>query len=155
MFDHTARLADGFILQPDDFAAFPAPAGPTGRGFMPVLARMAVPETAPDMHAAMKLITNMLAPEIHIATLRAANVFSVIGTDFPDDMSTSVQATGAAITAMSGAERIPCSRCGPWAWGIRAASSIRSITAHSNALFWPASRYVPYLMIRARPCGAF
>ena len=40
-FDHVARLADAFNQQPDDFVAFPAPAGPTGRGFMPVLAGIA------------------------------------------------------------------------------------------------------------------
>ena len=36
--DHTARLADAFNQKPDDFVAFPAPAGPAGRGFMPVVA---------------------------------------------------------------------------------------------------------------------
>lgn len=31
-FDHVARLADAFNKKPDDFVAFPAPAGPAGRG---------------------------------------------------------------------------------------------------------------------------
>ena len=48
-FDHTSRLADAFNKRPDDFVAFPAPAGPTGRGFMPVIAGIAIPSTAPDM----------------------------------------------------------------------------------------------------------
>ncbi len=47
--DHTARLADAFNQQPDDFVAFPAPAGPAGRGFMPVVAGLGIPKTAPDM----------------------------------------------------------------------------------------------------------
>ena len=47
-FDHTARLAEAFNQRPNDFIAFPAPAGPTGRGFMPVVAGVAVPSTAPD-----------------------------------------------------------------------------------------------------------
>ena len=36
--DHTARLMEAFEQRPDDFVAFPAPAGPKGRGFMVVLA---------------------------------------------------------------------------------------------------------------------
>ncbi|MDE0347579.1 MAG: ABC transporter substrate-binding protein, partial [Boseongicola sp.] len=47
VFDHTSRLAQAFNERPDDFVAFPAPAGPTGRGFMPVLAGVAIPRTAP------------------------------------------------------------------------------------------------------------
>ena len=43
-FDHIARLADAFNQRPDDFVAFPAPAGPTGRGFMPVIAGIADPD---------------------------------------------------------------------------------------------------------------
>ena len=43
VFDHTSRLAQAFNERPDDFVAFPEPAGPTGRGFMPVLAGVAIP----------------------------------------------------------------------------------------------------------------
>ena len=39
VFDHTSRLANAFNERPDDFVAFPAPAGPEGRGFMPRPAR--------------------------------------------------------------------------------------------------------------------
>jgi len=104
VFDHTARLADAFNQKPDEFVAFPAPSGPAGRGFMPVLAGMAIPETAPDKDAAMALIDFMLSPETQIATLRATNFFPVIDVDLPDDVPPSVQAAGAAIAAMSGAD---------------------------------------------------
>jgi len=104
VFDHTARLADAFNQSPDDFVAFPAPSGPEGRGFMPVLAGVAVPQTAPDMDAAMALVDYMMQPETQIATLRATNFFPVIDLDLPDDMPASVQAAGAAISAMSGAD---------------------------------------------------
>lgn len=103
-FDHTARLADAFNQRPDDFVAFPAPAGPEGRGFMPVLAGMAVPTTTPDMDASLAVIDYMLQPETQIATLRATNFFPVVEVDLPDDMPASVQAAGAAISAMSGAD---------------------------------------------------
>jgi len=69
-FDHTARLADAFNQKPDDFIAFPAPAGPSGRGFMPVVVGIAIPETAPDMDAAKKLVAYMTNPEIKYLVLR-------------------------------------------------------------------------------------
>lgn len=102
-FDHTARLADAFNQRPDDFVAFPAPAGPAGRAFMPVIAGMAVPRTAPDMDASMDLVNFMLQPETQIATLRATNFFPVVEVDLPEDMPASVRAFGPAIAAMTGA----------------------------------------------------
>ncbi|WP_265520077.1 ABC transporter substrate-binding protein [Nitratireductor luteus] len=102
--DHTARLADAFNQRPEDFVAFPAPAGPTGRGFMPVIAGMAIPQTAPDMEASKSLIAYMLRPEAQIATLRATNFFPVVETDLPEDMPASVRMSGEAIARMSDAE---------------------------------------------------
>lgn len=102
-FDHVARIADAFNQRPDDFVAFPAPAGPMGRAFMPVVAGIAVPRTAPDMDQSMALIAHMLKPETQVATLRATNFFPVIATDLPDDMPASVKASGPAIAAMTGA----------------------------------------------------
>lgn len=104
VFDHTSRIADAFNERPDDFVAFPAPAGPTGRGFMPVLAGLAIPETAPDMDASEALIAYMLQPETQVATLRATNFFPVVDVDLPDDLPPSVRAAGDAIAAMSSAE---------------------------------------------------
>lgn len=103
VFDHTSRLAGAFNERPDDFVAFPAPAGPTGRGFMPVLAGVAIPTTAPDMDAAKALIEYMLLPETQIATLRATSFFPVVDVDLPNDLPPSVQAAGAAIAKMSSA----------------------------------------------------
>ncbi|MEM7461360.1 MAG: ABC transporter substrate-binding protein [Pseudomonadota bacterium] len=100
-FDHTARLADAFNQRPDDFIAFPAPAGPTGRGFMPVIAGVAVPKTAPDMDAAKELVAYMLKPETQIATLRATSFFPVVDVELPDDMPAAVKIAGDAIAKMS------------------------------------------------------
>ena len=102
-FDHTARLANAFNERPDDFVAFPAPAGPKGRAFMPVIAGVAVPRTAPDMAASKALVAYMLKPETQIATLRATNFFPVVPVDLPGDMPAAVRMSGAAIAAMSGA----------------------------------------------------
>jgi multiple sugar transport system substrate-binding protein len=102
-FDHTARLAEAFNQRPDDFVAFPVPAGPAGRAFMPVIAGMAIPATSPDMDTAKALIEYMLRPETQIATLRATNFYPVVAVDLPDDMPASVLASGPAIAAMTGA----------------------------------------------------
>ncbi|MFZ1679458.1 MAG: ABC transporter substrate-binding protein [Rhizobiaceae bacterium] len=102
-FDHVARIADAFNQRPDDFVAFPAPAGPMGRAFMPVVAGIAIPRTAPDMEQSKALVAHMLKPETQIATLRATNFFPVISATLPDDMPPSVKASGPAIAAMTGA----------------------------------------------------
>lgn len=101
-FDHTARLADAFNQRPDDFVAFPAPIGPTGLGFMPVLAGVAIPRTAPDQEVSLDLTAFMLEPETQIATLRATNFFPVVAVDLPVEMPPSVRASSAAIALQSG-----------------------------------------------------
>ena len=101
VFDHTSRVAQAFNERPDDFVAFPAPAGPTGRGFMPVLAGVAIPRTAPDMDAAKALVQHMLKPETQIATLRTTNFFPVVDVALPDDLPPAVKAAGDAVAKMS------------------------------------------------------
>ena len=101
-FDHTSRLANAFNERPDDFVAFPAPAGPEGRGFMPVIAGVAIPRTAPDMDAAKKLVAYMLDPATQVVTLRATNFFPVVDVDLPSDLPPAVQAAGGAVAKMSG-----------------------------------------------------
>lgn len=100
-FDHTSRLANAFNERPNDFVAFPAPAGPEGRGFMPVIAGVAIPKTAPDMVAAKKVVAYMLSPKTQIATLRATNFFPVVDVDLPNDLPPAVQAAGGAVAKMS------------------------------------------------------
>lgn len=100
-FDHTSRLAAAFNERPDDFVAFPAPAGPEGRGFMPVIAGIAIPRTAPDMEASKALIAHLMNPETQVATLRATNFFPVVDVDLPDDLPPSVKAAGNAVAIMS------------------------------------------------------
>jgi multiple sugar transport system substrate-binding protein len=107
-FDHIARLAEAFNQKPDDFVAFPAPAGPKGRAFMPVLAALAVPKSAPDMAKSKELVKYMLQPEQQIATLLATNFFPVTDAAMPADLPNSAKAIGPAIAAMtSSADALP------------------------------------------------
>lgn len=102
-FDHIARLGEAFNQRPDDFVAFPAPAGPKGRAFMPVLAGIAVPKTAPDMAKAKELAAYMMQPDQQVATLIATNFFPTTDAALPADLPNAAKALGPAVTAMTSA----------------------------------------------------
>lgn len=95
--DHVARLQNAFRSKPDDFVAFPAPAGPKGRAFMPVLVGVAVPKTAPDTAAALQLIDYLLKPDTQIATLRASSFFPVVKVALPTDLDPGLKLEAAAV----------------------------------------------------------
>jgi multiple sugar transport system substrate-binding protein len=78
-FDHVARLKPAFDERPDDFIAFPAPAGPAGRGFMPVVAGLGIPYTAPNPDESEALIRFMLSPETQAEVLSQLGFYPVIG----------------------------------------------------------------------------
>jgi multiple sugar transport system substrate-binding protein len=84
-FDHTARLLDAFNQQPDDFVAFPAPAGPAGRGFMPVVVGLGIPNTAPNAEGGAELIDYLTTPEVQGKILKELGFFPVVdGVDTAD-----------------------------------------------------------------------
>ncbi len=95
--DHVARLQNAFRNKPDDFVAFPAPAGPKGRSFMPVLVGVAVPKTAPDAAGASRLIDYLLQPETQIATLRASFFFPVVKVTLPADLDVGLKLEAQAV----------------------------------------------------------
>lgn len=91
-FDHVARLKPAFDEAPEDFVAFPAPAGPAGRGYMPVVAGLAVPFTSPNPEAAEALISYLLSPEAQAQVLSELGFYPVI-----DNVDTSAVPEGVAI----------------------------------------------------------
>ena len=101
VFDHIARLSEAFNQKPDDFVAFPAPSGPKGRAFMPVLAGIAVPKSSPDVAKSKELIKYMMQPEQQVATLLATNFFPTTDAAMPADLPASARALGPAISAMT------------------------------------------------------
>jgi len=82
--DHIARVRDALRQKPGEFVAFPAPAGPKGRGYMPVLAGLAVLKGAPDMNGAMGLIDYLTRPDTQIETARSVGFLPVVKADLPD-----------------------------------------------------------------------
>jgi len=96
-FDHIARVLDALRQKPDQFVAFPAPAGPKGRGYMPVLAGLAVVKDAPDTNGAMALIDYLAQPETQIATARSVGFFPVVKADLPLDLDPGIKLGAGAI----------------------------------------------------------
>lgn len=77
-FDHMARLLPALKDKPADFVAFPAPAGPKGRGYMLVLAGLSIPKTAPDKAAAAKVIDHLTKPATQALTLLETGFYPVV-----------------------------------------------------------------------------
>jgi multiple sugar transport system substrate-binding protein len=75
--DHVARLKNALVTRPQDFVTFPAPAGPKGRAYMPVLAGLGVPKSSPDPTTAKALIRHMLSVSTQAQTLSAVGFFPV------------------------------------------------------------------------------
>jgi multiple sugar transport system substrate-binding protein len=102
--DHVARLINALNERTDDLVAFPAPRGPEGLGFMPVVAGLAIPKTAPDMEAAKSLIEYLTRPATQAITLREVAFFPAIETDLPTDLPAGVQAEAGAVQATATSE---------------------------------------------------
>ena len=93
-FDHTARLIDAFNSDPEGFVAFPAPAGPAGRGFMPVIVGLGIPADAPHPEAGVELIEFLTRPDVQGAVLKDLGFFPVV-----DGVDVSALSEGVAIEA--------------------------------------------------------
>ncbi len=102
-FDHTARLLNAFNEQPDQFVAFPAPAGPAGRGFMPVVVGLGIPADAPNPDAAVDLIEFLTRPDVQGAILKELGFFPVVAGVDTSDLPVGIGIEAAAVTAQANA----------------------------------------------------
>jgi multiple sugar transport system substrate-binding protein len=103
-FDHVARLKPAFDEAPEDFIAFPAPAGPAGRGFMPIVAGLGIPYTTGDLAAAEDLVRYMLSPEVQAQVLEQLGFYPVIGEVDASALPEGAARQAAAVAAQSAAE---------------------------------------------------
>ncbi|MBE2184271.1 MAG: carbohydrate ABC transporter substrate-binding protein [Anaerolineae bacterium] len=102
--DHTARLINAFNEQPEDFIAFPAPSGPAGRGFMPVLVGLSVPTSADDKEGAAALIDYLTQPDTQAQVLSQLAFFPVVGGVDASDLPVGVALEAGAVEAQANAE---------------------------------------------------
>lgn len=103
-FDHVARLKPAFDERPDDFIAFPAPAGPAGRGYMPVVAGLAVPFTSQNPEGAQELIRYILSPEVQAAIVRDLGFYPVIAGVDTSDLPAGVAKQAEAVAMQSASD---------------------------------------------------
>lgn len=102
--DHAARLIEALRNESAGIVAFPAPAGPSGRAFMPVVAGLAIPKSASNAEGAKELIKYLLKPETQATTLREVAFFPVITAELPGDLEAGTQAEQAAVATMTGSD---------------------------------------------------
>src|SRR6266508_4529538 len=102
-FDHVARLVGAFNEQPENFVAFPAPAGPAGRGYMPVIVGLGIPNDAPNPDAAKALIDYLTKPETQKRVLSELAFFPVVSgvdtSDLPEGVALEAGAVDATVNA--------------------------------------------------------
>jgi multiple sugar transport system substrate-binding protein len=102
-FDHTARLLDAFNAEPDNFVAFPAPAGPKGRGFMPVIVGLGIPADAPNPEGGADLIEFLTRPDVQGAVLRDLGFFPIVDGVDTSDLPVGIGLEAGAVAAQANA----------------------------------------------------
>jgi multiple sugar transport system substrate-binding protein len=102
--DHVARVKEALTAQPDQFVTFPAPAGPKGRGYMPVIAGLGIPKDAPNRAAAVAVIEHMSKPETQIATAQEVGFFPVVKADLPPNLAPGIKLLVSAVSATQNAK---------------------------------------------------
>ncbi|AZO81347.1 MULTISPECIES: ABC transporter substrate-binding protein [unclassified Bosea (in: a-proteobacteria)] len=103
-FDHVARLKDALVQEPDKYVTFPAPAGPKGRGYMPVVAGLAIPKGAPDRAGAVAVIEHLTKPEIQVKTAAEVGFFPVVKAELPADLSPGIKLIAEGVAKTQGAK---------------------------------------------------
>jgi multiple sugar transport system substrate-binding protein len=86
-FDHVARLKDALIAAPNAYVTFPAPSGPKGRGYMPVIAGLAIAKDAPNRPGAVATINHLLSANTQVRVAANLGFFPVVKADLPADLS--------------------------------------------------------------------
>ena len=103
-FDHIARLKDALAAKPNDFVTFPAPAGPKGRGYMPVVAGLGIPKGAPNRAGAAAIIEHLSKPETQLVTAAEVGFFPVVKVELPATLPPEVKLLASAVGATSGSK---------------------------------------------------
>lgn len=102
--DHTARLIEAVRTTPDQFVLFPAPRGPQGLGFLPVVAGLAIPRTSPNPELARSVIEYLTRPEVQALTLQQVAFFPPTTAEPPADLEPGIRAEADAVVATQRAE---------------------------------------------------
>jgi len=96
-FDHVARLKNALELRANDFVVFPAPTGPKGLAYMPVLAGLAIPKTASNIPGAKALIRHLLSRSTQAKTLSSVGFYPVVAGRLSKRVSSGLRAEANAV----------------------------------------------------------
>ena len=106
--DHTARIISAIKTKPDDFTVVPVPRGPAGRGYILVLAGLAIPKGAPNPEAAWEVIEFLTRPENQARIAENVGFFPVVKEATPTIVDPGVKKVAEGVsTQMSVADGIP------------------------------------------------
>jgi multiple sugar transport system substrate-binding protein len=102
--DHAVRLSDALKNQPDNFVVFPAPSGPKGLGYEPVLGGLAIPTASKKVTQAKSLISYLTEQQVQTTMLNQESWFPPVGTSaLPKNLAPGVSNEAKAIIATTGA----------------------------------------------------
>jgi multiple sugar transport system substrate-binding protein len=103
-FDHVARLKDALNAKPGDYVTFAPPAGPMGRGFMPVVAGLGIAANAPNRAGAATVIDHLLKPETQVLMAKELGFFPVVKADLPTDLPGGIKLIAEGVAKTQGAK---------------------------------------------------
>jgi multiple sugar transport system substrate-binding protein len=120
--DHAVRLIDALKAQPGQFVVFPAPSGPKGLGYEPVLAGLAIPSTSKHVDEAKSLISYLTKAGTETAMLNDEAWFPPVGlSSLPKGLAAGVSQEAKAIVATTEAKNALASEL-PIGLGAKSAS---------------------------------
>ncbi len=99
--DHVARLSDALNTSPNDYVAFPAPAGPKGRSYMPVVLGLGIPKGAPNRAGAEALIDFLTQPKTQGLVAQNLAFFPVVTGASGGGLPAGIQMEADAVTKMN------------------------------------------------------
>jgi len=103
--DHVARLIDAVTRKPNDFELIPAPYGPSGRGFMLVIAGIAIPKGAPNVKGAESLISYLTKPAQQLAVLEKLGFFPATNVTIPSRLPQGIRLEAIAVQKQAQSKR--------------------------------------------------
>ncbi len=103
--EHVARLRTALISRPDTFVVFPAPIGPKGLAYMPVLVGLAIPKSAPNQAGAKALIRHLLSVSTQAKTLSTVGFFPVVSGRLSKRLPAGLRAQSNAVKIMQGSPK--------------------------------------------------
>lgn len=95
--DHVARLVGAPASKPNDWLMVPAPRGPKGRGYMLIVAGVAMPKGGRERYRTEQVIRGFAEPTMQIETLRSNAFFPVVQTELPPDLSGAIALEAGAV----------------------------------------------------------